>query len=79
MYNFFNFFEFINANCPVGIQNVYICLTYSDKSSYKRIYIIYIHSNEIHNVVALINFLIVLRCQLYMFRTVTVHPQELLW
>ena len=39
---------------------------------------IYIHSNEIHNVVALINFLLVLRFQLYMFRTVTVHPQELL-
>ena len=40
--------------------------------------IIYIHSNEIHNVVALIKCLLVLRCQLYMFRTVTVHPQELL-
>ena len=39
---------------------------------------IYIQSNEIHNVVALIKFLLVLRCQLYMFRTVTVHPQELL-
>ena len=38
---------------------------------------IYIQSNEIHNVVALIKFLLVLRCQLYMFRTVTVHPQEL--
>ena len=39
---------------------------------------IYIHSNEIHNVVALIKCLLVLKCQLYMFRTVTVHPQELL-
>ena len=39
---------------------------------------VYIQSNEIHNVVALIQFLLVLRCQLYMFRTVTVHPQELL-
>ena len=38
---------------------------------------IYTHSNEIHNVVALIKCLLVLRCQLYMFRTVTVHPQEL--
>ena len=42
------------------------------------VFIIYIHSNEIHNVVALIKCLLVLRCQLYMFRTVTVHPQELL-
>ena len=40
---------------------------------------IYIHSNEIHNVAALIKCLLVLRCQLYMFRTVTVHPQELLF
>ena len=39
---------------------------------------IYIQANEIHNVVALIKFLLALRCQLYMFRTVTVHPQELL-
>ena len=39
---------------------------------------IYIQSNEIHSVVALIKFLLVLRCQLYMFRSVTVHPQELL-
>ena len=39
---------------------------------------IYIHSNEIHNVVAMIKCLLVLRCQLYMFRTVMVHPQELL-
>ena len=39
---------------------------------------IYIQSNDIHNVVALIKFLLVLRFQLYMFRTVTVHPQELL-
>ena len=31
-----------------------------------------------HNVVALIKFLLVLRCQLYMFRTATGHPQELL-
>ena len=37
---------------------------------------IYIHSNEIHNVVALIKCSLVFRCQLYMFRTVTVHPQE---
>ena len=42
------------------------------------IHIIYIQSNEIHNVVALIKFLLVLRFQLYMFRTITVHPQELL-
>ena len=42
------------------------------------IFAIYIQSNKIHNVVALIKFLLVLRCQLYMFRTVTVHPQELL-
>ena len=39
---------------------------------------IHIHSNEIHNVVALIKCLLVLRCQLYMFRAATVHPQELL-
>ena len=39
---------------------------------------IYIQSNEIHNVVALIKFLLGLRCQLDMFRTVTVHLQELL-
>ena len=39
---------------------------------------IYTQSNEIHNVVALIKILLVLRFQLYMFRTVTVHPQELL-
>ena len=38
----------------------------------------YIHSNEIHSVVALIKYLLVLRCRLYMFRTVTVHPLELL-
>ena len=38
-----------------------------------------IHSNEIHNAVALIKCLLVLRCQLYMFRTVTVHTQELLF
>ena len=44
----------------------------------KGIIAIYIHSNEIHNVVALVKCLLVLRCQLYMFRTVTVHPQELL-
>ena len=37
---------------------------------------IYIHSNEIHNVVALVKFVLVLRYQLYVFRTVTVHPQE---
>ena len=43
------------------------------------IFAIYIQSNEIHNAVALIKFLLVLRCQLYMFRTVTVHPQELLF
>ena len=42
------------------------------------IFAIYIQSNEIHNVVALIKFSLLLRCQLYMFRTVTVHPQELL-
>jgi hypothetical protein len=40
--------------------------------------LIYLQSNEIHHVVALIKFQLVLRCQLYMFRTVTVHPQELL-
>ena len=40
--------------------------------------IYYIQSNEIHNVVALIKFLLVLMCQLYMFWTVRVHPQELL-
>ena len=40
--------------------------------------IIYIQSNEIHNVVALIKFQLVLRFQLYMFRTSSVHPQELL-
>ena len=33
------------------------------------IFAIYIQSKEIHNVVALIKFLLVLRCQLYMFRT----------
>jgi hypothetical protein len=41
------------------------------------VFAIYIHSNEIHNVVTLIKCLLVLRCQLDMFRTVTVHPQEL--
>ena len=41
------------------------------------LYTIYIHS-EIHNVVALIKCLLVLKCQLYTFWTVTVHPQELL-
>ena len=40
---------------------------------------IYIQSNEIHNVVAIIKCLLVLRCQLYLFRTVTVHPQKLLF
>ena len=39
---------------------------------------IYMQSNEIHNVVALIKFVLALRFQPYMFRTVTVHPQELL-
>ena len=39
---------------------------------------IYIQSNEIHNVVALIKFLLVLRLQLYMFRTIMVHSQEFL-
>ena len=34
---------------------------------------IYIHSNEIHNVLALIKCVLILRCQLYMFRTVTVY------
>ena len=36
------------------------------------IFAIYIQSNETHNVVALIKFLLVLRFQLYMFRKVTV-------
>ena len=50
-----------------------------ETSSVLYIYIyIYIQSNEIHNVIALIKSLLVLRCQLYMFRNVTVHPQELL-
>ena len=40
------------------------------------IFAIYIQSNKIQNVVALIKFLLVLRCQLYTFRTVTVQPQE---
>ena len=40
---------------------------------------IYVQSNEIHNLVAPIKFLLVVRFQLYMFRTVTVHPQELLF
>ena len=48
------------------------------KCSNKKIPAIYIHSNEIHTVVALIKCFLILRCQLYMFRTVTVHPQELL-
>ena len=43
----------------------------------KHFKIIYIQSNEIHNIVALIKFLLVLRCQLYMFRTVTVLPKTL--
>jgi hypothetical protein len=42
------------------------------------IFATYIQYNEIYNVVVLIKFLLVLRCQLYMFRNVTVHPQELL-
>ena len=46
--------------------------------NYSKVQYIYTHSNEIHNVVALIKCLLVLCCQLYMFRTVTVHPQELL-
>ena len=41
------------------------------------IFAIYVQSNEIHNVVTLIKFLLVPRYQLYMFRAVTVHPQEL--
>ena len=49
-----------------------------EKNLYIYIYMVYTHSNEIHNVVALIKCLLILRCQLYMFRTVTVHPQELL-
>ena len=53
-------------------RNVSFSFLESDK--FNAIYI-YIHSNEIHNVVALIKCLLVLRCQLYMFRTVTVHPQ----
>ena len=44
----------------------------------KGVHTLYIQSNEIHNVVALIKCFLVLRCQLYMFQTVTVHPQELL-
>ena len=44
----------------------------------ERIKPLYIQSNEIHNVVALIKFLLILRCQLYVFQTVTFHPQELL-
>ena len=48
-------------------------------SFFEIVQVIYIHSNEIHKVVALIKCLLVLRCQLYMFRTVTVHPQELLF
>ena len=42
------------------------------------IFAIYIQSNEIHDVVALIKYLLVLRSQLYVFWTVTVHPRELL-
>ena len=38
---------------------------------------VYIQSNEIHNVVALIKCLLVLRCQLYMFRTVTTRYVQL--
>ena len=48
------------------------------KNKNLTLFAIYIQSKEIHNVVALIKFLLALRCQLYMFRTVTVHPQELL-
>ena len=48
------------------------------KQTVNKCIAIYIHSIEIHNVVALIKCLLVLRCQLYMFRTVTVHLQELL-
>ena len=39
---------------------------------------LYIQSKEVRNVFALIKCLLILRCHLYMFRTVTVHPQELL-
>ena len=53
----------------------YFEVTFCEANGYVTIYI---QSNEIHNVVAPIKFLLVLRCQLYMFRTIMVHPQELL-
>ena len=56
----------IDNSCPYGV------------SLQKEYMAIYIHSNEIHNVAALIKCLLMLRCQPYMFRTVMVHPQELL-
>ena len=60
-------------NFPVMVKNSNLTL----EGPY-IIFAIYVNSSEIHNVVALMKCLLVLRCQLYMFRTVTVHPQELL-
>ena len=53
-------------------RNKVHCLDTRHLFATKRFHAICIQSNEIHNVVALIKFLLVLRCQLYMFRTVTV-------
>ena len=55
-----------NVQLPMGITLKGV--------TYKNV--IYIQSNEIHNVIALVKCLLVLRYQLHMFLTVTVHPQE---
>ena len=64
--NKYNFFPSRVASMP------YCC-----KLSQVLVIVIHIHS-EIHNVVALSKCLLVLRCQLYVFRTIMVHPQEFL-
>ena len=61
-----------------GARSLHLQCLSNPKQTLKQTVVIYAQSNEIHNVVALIKFLLVLRFQLYMFQTVTVHPQELL-
>ena len=59
-------------------ETLYALITWHWKVRVSFLQYIYIQSNKIHNVVALIKCLLVLRFQLCMFRTITVHPQELL-
>ena len=44
-----------------------------------RFYVIYIYIFQRDTQCSCTDCLLILRCQLYMFRTVTVHPQELLF